>query len=141
MSLVAVHNSKDDEIAKLEEQLRQLKEEAAKESEETTVNSAPVVPPTEVGVVESDDILSSRKISGNPVPEMLSESWKETESESEGSLLSNIGSVVGVFALLIGIYFFAQVPVGQDDYIKYSAARPSTQIDLGDLNTSKSPSP
>ncbi len=121
-SRIKLRNMKDDEIAELEEKLKQLKEqkeeEALKEEQQAL-----------------DDINNSDNnvLDQVPLNEMLSESWKEKEMEgnSSGSIIS---SLVTGLALVVAFVLFSQIPVGQEGYEKYTTAKPSTTIDLGDKN-------
>jgi hypothetical protein len=119
--------NKDDEIAELEKKLQQLKEAAV---EEEKVAAAVLGDDEEIPVNAPNQLEE-------PMLEMLSESWKETDpsqsSEDGGVLLPIIGAVLAV-VFLVG---FSQVPVGQQDLSKYSAVKTSSQIDLGDLNEAR----
>ena len=124
-------NSDDDEIAELEAKLRQLKEEKQKELLTKTSDDEPADTPTSnpinTGITNYD--------SDTPLNEMLSESWKESDSVSGGSDEEG-GSIVPALlsgvALILGFILFSQIPVGQEAYDKYSTAKPNTSIDLGD---------
>lgn len=112
----ALFESKDEEIAKLEEQLKKLKEEATTEEIAT-----PEVQELEESV--SEELF-------------LTEKWKESETEAKegGGLIGILGAV----GLALFFALFSQVPVGQEDLSKYSAIKaPTEQIDLGDLNRSR----
>jgi hypothetical protein len=115
--LLLASSSKDDEIAQLEEKLRQLKEDD-----------------NVVVVVDDDAAVNTPNRMDEPMMEMLSESWRESDpsqsDEGGGFLLPLVGAILAV-VVFVG---FSQVPVGQDDLIKYSAIKTSSQIDLGDLN-------
>ena len=138
-------SSKDDEIAKLEEQLRKLKEEAESESEEQKSSSTVL---QEIQPFNPDSFVgrgpAKRPI--QPMEEMLSEAWKEqvepqelrssTSSQQNGGL--SIPAILGGVALVLFLGFFSQVPVGQEDLSKYQAIKASTQIDLGDINPIRS---
>ena len=119
-------SSKEDEIAQLEEKLRQLREA----EEQTPVFTTP-----------SKSSLNPNR-SDEPFVEMLTESWKEADSvelrkdsasESVGFLLPLVGGILAT----IFLFSFSQVPVGQDDFAKYAAVKTSTEIDLGDLNDAR----
>mmetsp|Transcript_92335 Transcript_92335/g.258054 ORF Transcript_92335/g.258054 Transcript_92335/m.258054 type:complete len:164 (-) Transcript_92335:230-721(-) len=117
--------SKEEEIAKLEEQLKRLKKE--KETVEVPV-SAPTA---------TDD---AGELEGTPIGMFLTEQWKEQEanadSESSGGGIMNVLIAVG-FALVVVL--FSQIPIGQEDLSKYSVGSSPTaeQIDLGDLNRAR----
>ena len=119
-------SSREEEIAKLEEQLKLLKEEkvaAAVEEEE----SLTVQMPTEE----------------TPMELFVSEKWKEgedTTTTTESSSGISVTNVVGAIGLVVGLVVFSQIPVGQEDFSKYSISPPSNEIDLGDLNRSRNSS-
>lgn len=117
----------DDDIAKLEAQLQQLKEERKSQQLE-----APLSPELLERAQRTDMILSEQDlVSGGIV--------KNDEDDSS----FNIGSVVAGIVGLVVILLFSQIPVGQDDLARYSPstgpknAATATSIDLGDLNPSK----
>lgn len=135
---LALSSSRDEEIAKLEEQLRKLKEESdaseAVVEEPTTITEEEVAP-----ALNSEDYVGRgpAKRPVQPMQEMMSEAWKveDDNSASEGGGLSTILAAVAV-VLFVGI--FSQIPVGQEDLTKYQAVKTSTSIDLGDINPIKS---
>ncbi|CAJ1943599.1 unnamed protein product [Cylindrotheca closterium] len=111
---------KEEEIAKLEEQLKKLREEADQGEEGAVDDGAQAAPEAEVVVPEAM---------------FLSEGWKEAE-ESEGSGM--LTKVLGAIGLAVVLAIFSQVPIGQDDYSKYSEVKASTgTIDLGDINRAR----
>jgi len=135
-------SSKDEEIAALEEKLRLLKEEtdastAAEaetdaETDADTLSEEPsrgwkptpstTPPPQRPAAITNVD---------DPLYEMLSESWKDSDassSEGGGAVMKNL--MIAGIALLAAIAF-SQVPVGNEGYDRYSAAKPNTSIDLG----------
>mmetsp|Transcript_33398 Transcript_33398/g.68178 ORF Transcript_33398/g.68178 Transcript_33398/m.68178 type:complete len:180 (-) Transcript_33398:147-686(-) len=119
-------SEKEDEIAALEEKLRQLKEVAVQEK--TAQEEQKELAETE-GIEDVPEVYE----------EMLSEQWKASEAAEEGGgLMSTVTTVLGVVASLVFLGFFSQVPVGQEDLSKYSTGQASTRIDLGDLNPVKS---
>lgn len=123
--LVRLQNSKEDEIAKLEEQLQKLKDDAATYIDQPS---------------EEEQQAPSEPVEEVPIELFLSEQWKEQEaaaaSEEGGGSLTTIIAGVGL-ALFLAL--FSQVPVGQEDLSKYSAIKaPTEQIDLGDLNRARS---
>mmetsp|Transcript_18484 Transcript_18484/g.27922 ORF Transcript_18484/g.27922 Transcript_18484/m.27922 type:complete len:184 (-) Transcript_18484:203-754(-) len=122
----------DDEIADLEEKLRQLKIQKKREAEEASIATTTT---TTISAVDASTSLKTPKVTNTPEPmlEMLSESWKEGEASDKSSspILTIALTVVGIVALVA----FSQVPVGQEDLSKYSSAKSGSQkIDLGDLN-------
>lgn len=120
-----LNNSKEDEIAALEQRLRKLKEEAAVDQHGDDDRNP--IPERE----ESQSLPSTQQ---EPLEEMLSESWKDNEPSDQGGLIRNF---LAAALLVVASVFFAQVPVGQESLDKYSTAKPSTTIDLGDLNPVK----
>ena len=125
--------SKDDEIAQLEAKLAQLKQEKELETIPTPPETEEPIP-TPTNLENIDD--EQRSIASNlknqvPLDEMLSESWKEDEVDESNGI---IGSLVSLLALVVGFVVLAQIPIGQEGLDKYSTAKPSTSIDLGDKN-------
>ena len=126
--------NKDDEIAELEAKLKQLKEEkeAAADSEVAT---------TLTGINGESSAVATTELTNEddaqPLDEMLSEAWKESENgvEEGGSI---IPSLIGGLVLLVSFVALSQIPVGQEGLDKYSTAKPSTSIDLGDKNPASS---
>lgn len=112
-------SSKEDEIAALEEKLRILKEEAAMKENQLEA-----------------EIPAPRVTIDEPFDEMLTEKWKEKETESVdgGGFIKNL---VGFAILLIVSIAVSQIPAGQEGYDKYTVVKPNTSIDLGDLNPPK----
>jgi hypothetical protein len=134
--------TRDDEIAKLEDQLRQLREDG------TDVGASAMSSRSEVFTKDdSEDAFSLKefdmarrrleKTKGKDM--LLSEqqliSGGLMEDTSNGRS-SGILGIVGAVVALVGLLLFAQVPVGQDELARYSATGSSTikSIDLGDLN-------
>jgi hypothetical protein len=122
-------SSREDEIAGLEAQLRQLKQEV--NDEEGGELMEPVQTTSRVYTPNRFDNPMSEML-----PAMLSESWKESDPEPQGG--EGIGSIlpvmVGALLTVAFFVFFSQIPIGQENYSKYSAVKTSSQIDLGDLN-------
>jgi len=137
------------EIAKLEQKLRSLKGEEADTETETVVDEVQQQQPA---VVSQDDDNNNFKPMADlnaPVSDddtsfsdtedtmyaMLSESWKEDDPEQSGEGNEVLGIVAKVAVGILALTAFSQIPVGQDDYTKYSAVRGNPRkIDLGDLN-------
>ena len=132
--------SREEEIVKLENQLRQLREETAvvKEVDGASVNEMEdqmtlkefEVARRRLETMKGKDMLLSEQelISGGIV-----------DSSTDGNS-SGIFGIVGAVAALVGILLFAQIPMGQDELARYSATGSSTikSIDLGDLNPDSS---
>eukprot|EP00977_Amphora_coffeiformis_P017824 scaffold5952_cov154-Amphora_coffeaeformis.AAC.1 len=127
--------SREEEIAKLEEQLRKLREEeASAPTAATTVDGS--LKNSEINAVEQrilekvkgkDMILSER--------ELYDDNIVEDRSTEGGSIVQTILAAVAAIVVL-GI--FAQIPIGDEGLSKYSAQSGPTMsrsIDLGDLNT------
>lgn len=117
VSTLVRFNSKQDEIEALEEKLRKLKEEADESSKEVKTSVDDMTPVAKETVDE-------------PFEEMLSESWKDSDVESEdsGGVVKNL---IGAAILVVVAIIVSQVPVGQEGFDKYSTAKPNTTIDLG----------
>lgn len=133
-------NNKDEEIARLEEQLRKLKEEQGIDSDDGTISS----PPTQA---EEGGEVESPVAEEVPLELFLSEKWKEGEvsngndgedGDGGGGIGGAATGILGAVGLAIFLAFFSQVPIGQEDLSKYSAIKaPTEQIDLGDLNRAR----
>jgi hypothetical protein len=124
------NSSRDEEIAKLEEQLARLKEEQLTE-QSTDISTKELN--GEINAVEKrllenvqgkDMILSEKELFDGNIVE---------DQSTEGNVLSNLLIAVGA---LVFLTLFSQIPIGQEDFSKYSVAPTSASrtIDLGDLN-------
>jgi hypothetical protein len=115
-----LRDSKEEEIAKLEEQLRRLKEENKAEQ-------------PAYGVAEDEE-----KFDDVPLDMFMTERWKIQEAESAGSS-GGFSGVLYAVAAVLALALFSQVPVGQEDLSKYSVGNSpaAEQIDLGDLNRAR----
>ena len=130
---VVFAGNREEEIAKLEEQLRRLREE---EANSPTATKSDVSYDGKINAVEQrllekvkgkDMILSER--------ELYDDNIMEDQSTEGGSIVQNI--LIAVAAVVV-LGIFSQIPIGDDGLSKYSAqAGPtvSRSIDLGDLNT------
>ena len=116
-------SSKEDEIAYLEEKIKRLKEEQLEEVEEESTEKKYEIPSSQRNTPVANNL-------DEPFAEMLSEQWKEKNSQGDDDS-GVVVKAVGAIALLVGLAFFSQVPVGQEDLDKYSTAKPNTSIDLG----------
>lgn len=132
--------TREDEIAKLEEQIRQLRAEqeksavTAQEQENADVQVQKLVAEKRVlERVSGKDMLITEGT-------LISENLMETESAGGGNI---IVTALAVVAAAVFLFFFSQVPIGQEDFSKYSATGSASTvtktIDLGDLNPDKSP--
>jgi hypothetical protein len=129
-SFCRLASSKEDEIRELEERLQRLKEESAKEQ----VTSNTEEEEEEVVALNEQAIYT----------ELLTEQWKENEADAsqEGGIMKSAAVVLATIGLLVGLALFSQVPVGQEDFSRYSTPTQATtnKIDLGDLNRARSAS-
>lgn len=127
-SQISLHGSREEEIARLEETLRKLREEEGLSSEKDdvtmTVEEQKISRRLEM-VKGKDMLLSESELIGDGIVE-------NAGGESSNGLLSVAAAVVGLVLLVA----FSQVPVGQESLSQYSATGSSTlkTIDLGDLN-------
>jgi len=118
------------EIARLEEQLRTLKEESASEGDSLTEEEQKYVADEKVlEKVQGKDMLLTEQ-------ELVDAELLKNEENDGGGLLP-ILAAVGLAAFL---FFFSQVPVGQEDLARYQPTGSSTSktIDLGDMNPDRS---
>lgn len=127
--------SREEEIAKLEDQLRLLREgDSIVEEERTAKNDME----DQMALKEFD--AARRRLETMKGKDMLlSEQELISGGIVDGSTNKNshgILGIVGAVAALVGLLLFAQVPVGQDQLARYSATGSATikSIDLGDLN-------
>lgn len=129
MSVRLAAGNREEEIAKLEEQLRRLKEEGNTATETSTEELNGEINAVEKRLLEKvqgkDMILSEKALYDGNIVE---------DQSTEGSVVSNLLTAVAALVLLA---LFSQIPIGQEDLSKYSAQPASTSrtIDLGDLNT------
>jgi hypothetical protein len=112
--------SKEEEIAKLEEQLKKLKEDTETSGASSQVATA----------VEAEEEIS--------LDLFLSEQWKEKETAEEGSS-SNLTAILGAVGLGLALLVFSQISVGNEGLSQYSAnlQNPDTQVNLGDINRAR----
>lgn len=156
--------SKEDEINKLEQELKiaRLEAELAKLKEDKSPNedgddapskaAGPPPPltakykPMEAVEEEDEEMLDEASMDM-----FMSEGWKDRtagynpkntatvtrKTEEQNNL---IGLAVKVVGALLAVILFSQIPVGQEDLSKYSAIKSGparTSIDLGDMNRVK----
>ena len=145
--IVLASSSREEEIARLEEQLRKLKKEeqpllsevdiAKATAEATTLTEEEksyIIPDKNTfdNVKAKDMLLSEGALIE---AKLLSQDDGDDDAVSNGSPLSTVLAAVGAVFLLL---LFSQIPLGQEDFSRYSVnAGPgavTTSIDLGDLN-------
>jgi hypothetical protein len=135
--------TRDEEIAKLEEQLRQLRENEANndsiESNSVSRVSNTSNDPDDVATLKEFEAARRRleKVKGKDMLLTEQQLIKGGLIDDENSnSLGNISVIAIVVAAVIGLFVFAQIPVGQDELARYSATGSSTikSIDLGDIN-------
>lgn len=132
-------STRDEEIAKLEAQLRQLREsETSVGSEDDT--SAATLDPDDVRTLKAfaDARRRLEKVKGKDMLLTEQELIKGglLDDSSNNSFGGAVPAIAVVVAAFVGIIAFAQIPIGQEDLARYSATGSSTlkSIDLGDLN-------
>lgn len=135
-------NARDEEIAKLEAQLRQLRESENSDSSEDDPTSAATtsLDPEDERTLKAFAEARRRleKVKGKDM--LLTEQELIKGGLMDGSSNSNFGgaipAVAVVIAAFVGLIVFAQIPIGQEDLARYSVTGSSTlkSIDLGDLN-------
>ena len=116
-------NSREEEIAKLEEQLRRLREDtesglATEEIDEKTEKTM-----IALEKVKGKDMLLSEA-------ELIDQDLMDSPNGS-GLPLSNILAAVGALVFLV---IFSQIPVGQEDLSRMQGATSVNKIYLGDIN-------
>lgn len=130
-------SSREEEIAKLEEQLRQLKK--GDTSEGAMDNSKSILDEDLRKYVADERVLE--KIRGKDM--LLSESdlieAQILDNDAGTSVDGKLVPVLATLALAVFLFFFAQIPVGQEDLSRYSVTgtTASKTIDLGDMNPNR----
>ena len=134
---LSLGSNRDEEIAKLEEQLRKLKEDG----DVGTLEKAKSMSDEDPRKYVADERVLER-IRGKDM--LLSESdlieAQILDDDNETSVGGSLTPVLAAAALAVFLYFFAQVPVGQEDLSRYSVTGTPTSktIDLGDMNPNRS---
>jgi hypothetical protein len=132
--------NKDEEIARLQDQIRRIKEEQEREQAVALEAAETETPSRNYDGRQLVDKRSNEleRVRGKDMPfsegDLISANIISNDDGEESSLMQRLPAVllaIGAFVLLIG---FAQVPVGQEDLSRYSAAPLTQTIDLGDLN-------
>ncbi|GAX27242.1 hypothetical protein FisN_13Lu202 [Fistulifera solaris] len=130
-------SSREEEIARLEEQLRKLKEGDVSEG---TVKKIKSKTDEELQKYAVDERVLE-KIRGKDM--LLSESdlieAQILDKNEETSVGGKLVPVFATVAMAVFLFFFAQVPVGQEDLSRYSVTgnAASKTIDLGDMNPNR----
>jgi hypothetical protein len=136
--------SRDEEIARLEAQLRQLRdsENAAESSNELddALPTATVEPPVkEQKTAVSKPLVSDPILDNVPGKKFILSEVEIVEQDSVSSTAGMLPSLAGAVLAVAFLAFFSQIPIGQDNLNRYSAtgsaATAMKRIDLGDLNT------
>jgi hypothetical protein len=124
-AVLVLAGTKEDEIAALEEKLRRLKEDEDQKMKEEDLNVFAADQRTLERVRGKDMLLSEQ--------ELIEAQIMEKQDDSDGNIVPKVAAALG---LAVALLLFAQIPVGQEDYQKYSVSGSSTvrTIDLGDLN-------
>jgi|UniRef100_A0A8J9TFS3 hypothetical protein len=124
-AVLVLAGTKEDEIAALEEKLRRLKEDEDQKMKEEDLNVFAADQRTLERVRGKDMLLSEQ--------ELIEAQIMEKQDGSDGNIVPKVAAALG---LAVALLLFAQIPVGQEDYQKYSVSGSSTvrTIDLGDLN-------
>lgn len=128
---VLLFSSREEEIARLEQQLRKLREELKEDDTDDPLLNEDEIEKTRVALEKvkgKDFILSER--------DLIEQQLMDQKETSGVALLPVLATV----AVAVFLFFFAQIPVGQDEYTKYGATGSSVikNIDLGDLNPDSS---
>lgn len=125
--------NRDEEIAKLQEQIRQLQEAKDEPSSDLSNEQEQVASrlvdkrSAELERVRGKD---SPFTEGDLIDANILEADDSSTSLNLPLVLLGIGAVI-----FLGL--FSQVPVGQEDLSRYSVAPPTQVIDLGDINPEK----
>jgi hypothetical protein len=112
--------NEEDEIKKLEERIRKLKQEQAKGQK-----------------------VDGRKLewAEGTRDTFFNEGYLLNENLVDSSTSNTVPTILGAVVVGIVLAFFSQVPIGNEDLARYSVAPQTTQasivIDLGDLNPDK----
>jgi len=116
-----LYDSKAEEIAKLEEQLRKLKEEKEEE------------------VVDAKSKDDEEELEDITLEMFMTERWKREEAQENAPKEGGFSGILYGVAAVLALALFSQVPIGQEDLSKYSTGNPGAaqQIDLGDLNRAR----
>jgi len=150
-------------IARLEAELRKLKEDKATDDDDSPQESTQAEPPPKsrsFNVIEKNQEEAPTKKKDDEdeeIPEeasmdmFLSEGWKDARSSYDPKNTATVtrkteedSAAFGLVAKIVGgilaVVLFSQIPVGQEDLSKYSnikSSAPKVSIDLGDINRVK----
>jgi hypothetical protein len=141
-------SSRDDEIEKLEEQLRKLKEEQEVEDSIQTEDSSSLDSSSStkdiIGVAGTKESVSGRGedsffTEGDLAAQGFLQQGDKDDGQGSGLVNTTLGTVALVVAAAVFLFFFSMAPVGQEELMKYSGGSGNPNaIDLGDLNRARS---
>jgi cell division protein FtsB len=126
-----LHSNRQEDIAKLEAKLRELRDsEVATASTDTSLNDE------EKAYIADDAVLETVKGKDMILSEQDLIDTKLIDGDTSGGGLGLVSTILAVVGTAAFLFFFAQVPLGQEDLSRYSATGSSgvTSIDLGDIN-------
>ena len=127
LGLLPLFDSKEEEIARLEDQLLRLKEEedGAEKTFLEANNERTTARARKLEKMQGKEMILSEQ-------ELYDGGFVEEENSGGG----NIAGLVGAVLAVVGIIAFAQIPIGQENLSRYSATGSAIikTIDLGDLN-------
>ena len=122
--------SKQDEIARLQEQIRRLQEEG---EAATAVESSTATSKTTTGLVDPR-AAELERVPGKDIMFSEGDLLDANIISSDNSGLGVLPTILLAVGALLFFVAFSQIPVGQEDFARYSVAPATQTIDLGDLN-------
>lgn len=127
----SIGGDNEEEIAKLEEQLRKLREDD-NDSTTTTKTVKESLTTEEKRIYDTLEKMQGKEMLLSE-RELLRDGLVTTDGDGGGI---SIPAILAGVALLVGVGLFSQIPVGQDGLAQYSASGSSgvNRIDLGDIN-------
>jgi hypothetical protein len=131
----ALFDQNEEEIAKLEEQLKNLRNQKVVVEDNPVAPVAPAVPAAAAASPEDEE--------EGGMEMFLTEQWKEEKgkraAKKDESNRSGLILILGAVGAVLALVIFSQIPIGQEDLSKYSVGNnpPSRMIDLGDLNRAR----
>jgi hypothetical protein len=139
-------STREEEIAKLQEQLRKLEETPEPEPEPEPVlklkEETPGPEPATYSLAKLKKIADEKALKNVKGKDMLLTERELINARliggggEAGVGLGTLPTILAVLGAAVLLFLFAQVPVGQEDLTRYSATGSSISktIDLGDLN-------